>query len=115
MLQAVLMFIPQEAYLPLMVLAGLLMIIGLRQIAAAIFISVIAMAILGPFIDAIVGSLPLWAVLLLLTGAFLSLIRLVLGRRIFDNVASFLIYDLIRMPFRIFFWLLGLFFPPRRR
>ena len=115
MLQSVLMFIPQEAYLPLMVIAGLMMIIGLRQIAAAIFISVIAMAMLGPFIDALVDSLPLWAVLLLLTGVILSLIRLVLGRRIFENVASFLIYDLIRAPFRIFFWLLGLLFSPRRR
>lgn len=115
MLQAILMFIPPEAYLPLMVIGGLMMIIGLRQIAAAIFISVIAMAMLGPFIDAIVGSLPLWAVLLLLTGAVLSLIRLVLGRRIFENVASFFIYDLIRAPFRILFWLLGLLFSPRRR
>lgn len=114
MLKALLMFIPTEAYLTLMVIAGIMMMIGMRKIASTIIVSVLAMAMFGPFIEAIIDSLPSWALILVMVAVALSLIRLVMGRRIFEHVASFLIYDLIRAPFRLLFWLLGAFIPRRR-
>jgi hypothetical protein len=114
MLKALLMFIPTEAYLTLMVVAGIMMMIGMRKIASTIIVSVLAMAMFGPFIEAIIDSLPSWALILVMVAVALSLIRLVMGRRIFEHVASFLIYDLIRAPFRLLFWLLGAFIPRRR-
>ena len=107
MIQSLLMLIPTEAYLPLMVIAGLMMIIGMRKIAMTIITSVLAMAILGPFIDALINSLPYWAVFLLMMAFFLSLFRLLLGGRIFDHVMALIVYDLIRAPFRLLLWLLG--------
>jgi hypothetical protein len=114
MLKALLMFIPTEAYLTLMVIAGIMMMIGMRKIASTIIVSVLAMAMFGPFIEAIIDSLPSWALILVMVAVALSLIRVLMGRQIFAHVASFLIYDLIRAPFRLLFWLLGAFIPRRR-
>lgn len=114
MLQSLLMFIPPEVYLPLLVLAGIMMIVGMRRIATTIIISVLAMAMFGPFIEAAVDSLPSWALIILMIAVSLSLIRVLIGRQIFAHVASFLIYDLIRAPFRLLFWLLGAVIPRRR-
>ena len=114
MLKALLMFIPTEAYLTLMVVAGIMMMIGMRKIASSIILSVLAMAIFGPLIETLIDSLPLWALILVMIAAAFSLIRLVMGRRIFEHVASRFVYDLIRAPFRIIRWLLGAIIPRRR-
>lgn len=114
MITTLLTLIPQEAYLPMLVLAGLLMIIGLRQIALGIFGLILALAFFGPFIDALVDSLPPWLFALLVLGFVLMLFRLVFGRRVADNVISFLLYDLIMAPFRFIRWLLRGFWPGRR-
>ena len=114
MLQALLMFIPPEAYLTLLVVAGIMMVIGMQKIASTIIVSVLAMAMFGPFIEAIIDSLPSWALILVMVAVALSLIRLVMGRRIFEHVASRFVYDLIRAPFRIIRWLLGAIIPRRR-
>lgn len=114
MISSLLMFVPQEAYLPLLVFGGLLMIIGFRRIALGLVGTVLALAMFGPFIDALVESLPSWLFALLVLGFVLSIFRLVFGARVADNVISFLLYDLIRAPFRIIGWLLRGFGPRRR-
>lgn len=114
MVSTLLMFVPQEAYLPLLVLAGLLMIIGLRRIAMGILGTVLALAMFGPFIDALIDSLPPGLFALLMLALVLSLFRLIFGRRVVENVISFLLYDLLLAPFRFLRWLLRGFGPGRR-
>lgn len=107
-------FLPEEAYVLLLVLAGVLMIIGLRQLAIGLILTVLALALFGPIIDAFIGSLPPWAFAILVLLFVVSLFRLVSGRRIADNVISFLLYDLLLAPFRLLGWILRGFAPRRR-
>jgi len=114
MFTTLLMLIPQEAYLPMLVLAGLLMVVGLRHIALGIVGTVLALAMFGPFIDALIDSLPPWLFALLMLAFVLTIFRLMFGRRVVENVISFLLYDLLMAPFRFLRWLLSGFGPGRR-
>ncbi len=104
---APLAIIPKETYLPLLVFAGLLMIIGLRRIAVGLFVTVLALAFSRPFIDAMLQSLPPWAFALVMLAFMIGLFRLFFGRRVADTVLGHLLYDLILAPFRFMRWLVG--------
>lgn len=114
MVGRLLMFIPEEAYLPLLVLGGILMMIGLRQLALGLIGTVLALALLGPFIDALLDSLPPWLFALVALAMVVSLFRFVFGRRVAENVLSYLLYDLLLSPFRFLRWLIRGFGPNRR-
>lgn len=90
------------------------MIMGFRQIAVGLVGGVLALAFLGPFIDALMDSLPPWAFALLMLGFVLSLFRLMFGNRVADQVIGCLLYDLLLAPFRFLRWLLQGFGPGRR-
>jgi uncharacterized membrane protein len=106
MINALLFLVPEQAWVLLLVVAGLLMMIGFRRMAWTLVGSIILLALFSPFIDAIIDVLPLWFVAILIIFFGISFFRLILGRRIADNVISYLIYDLIRAPFRFIFWFL---------
>jgi hypothetical protein len=106
MAQTLLMLIPQEAYLPAMVIGALLIIVGARKIGMGIIVGIIALAFLGPFIDALVDILPPWLFALLCLLLVMSLFRLVFGNRVADHVIARLLYDFIRAPFLFMRWLL---------
>jgi len=113
MCEAILMFIPEEAYLLVLVAAGILMICGFRSLASGLFVTILLLAILGPFFDALIGNLPP----VLLTGlcllCLMSIFKMIVGPRVAANLTSFILYDIIRAPFRVIGWLVsGLF---RRR
>ena len=106
MMSRLLLLVPEEAFALLLMGAGIMMILGWRRTALKLIAVVLLFALLGPFIDAIIDSLPFWMLALLLVAFIFSIFRLLLGRRVVDNVISFLIYDLIRAPFRILWWVL---------
>jgi hypothetical protein len=101
MLNRLLFFIPEEAWIYFLIIAGLMMILGLRKAALKLVVSIILLALFSPFLDALIKAIPAWMLGLLFIGFIFSMIRLLLGKRVADNVISFLIYDLIRAPFRI--------------
>lgn len=107
------LLVSQEALLPLLVLAGILTMIGLKRLASGLILFVLGMAFLPmfePFIEAIVEVLPDWAVILIIVGFGLVLLRalaaLFLGANAADQMAGTLAADLVRffllLPFRGF-------------
>lgn len=111
MLQTLLMLIPQEAYLPAMVIGGLLIVVGARKLGIGIIVGVILFALLGPFIDSLVDALPPWLFALLCLFLILSLFRLMFGNRVADHVIARFLYDFLRAPFLFLRWLLRGFGP----
>lgn len=105
MIQPLLCLFPPETWVCLLALAGILMVIGFRKAAFGLAVSVLLIAMLSPFIDSLIYELPPWilAVLMFLCG--ISLLRLILGRRVADHIIGRLLYDLIRMPFRFIGWI----------
>lgn len=106
MLNLILAMLPQETWQLLIVIAGLLIIVGCRRFGGRILGGVLLLAFFTPFIDSFLAALPPEAFWLLCIVGSLMIVRLILGRRVFENVISFLIYDLIRAPFRFLGWLL---------
>ncbi|HED00475.1 MAG TPA: hypothetical protein ENN18_08835 [Proteobacteria bacterium] len=105
MINALFLLLPENAWVLMLILASILMIIGFRKAALGLVGSVCLLALLGPLVDTFMNALPDWLLVLLLFGFVLFLFRLVLGRRVADNVISFLLYDLIRAPFRLVLWI----------
>ena len=112
MLNGLLSFIPQSAFLPAMVIGGILVILGLRGIGFGIIGTIILLALLGPFITALTDALPapLFSILALVSVFFLF--KLIFGKRVAENLLSFVVWELIRAPFRFIAWL---FRRPARR
>jgi hypothetical protein len=92
--------------------AGFLIVLGFRKTGFSLIGTVILLAILSPFLESFVSALPVEIQGLLFVLFILSLARLLLGRRIFENVLSRLIYDLIKMPFKFVVWFFRI---PNRR
>ncbi len=107
------LFVPDEALLPLLVIAGVLTIVGLKRFAGGLVLFVLAIAFLPlfqPFIEALIAALPGWAVGTLLVGLGFALLRafvaLIFGRGVSDQMLGTLLADLVRflilLPFRGF-------------
>jgi len=111
-------FLP-EAFIPLiMVSVGLLIIIGQRKLAGAMFILVLLMAFLPVFLEPLLGELPLWVLLLLGVFVFFSIIGsildIVVGKKSRERATGILLADFIRglfkLPWRIMKFVFGVFF-----
>ena len=114
------LLIPQEALLPLLVLAGILTIVGMKRLASGLILFVLAMAfapMFEPIVDALVAMLPDWAVVLLLVVFGLIVLRalasLLIGTNAADHMVGTLAADVVRffviLPFRGFRALLRFF------
>jgi hypothetical protein len=116
------LLIPQEAYLLLIVVAGLLIMVGLKRLGVSLIGFVMLSLFIPPFIEPLLAELPDWAVWLMLAFFGLSLLRLLLGRRIWDNMwgtllgnlLTALVLGLFRIPFRVARALFGWGPPPGR-
>lgn len=121
-------FIPEEAIpvvsMLLLVVGGFLMIVQARRLASAAIILGLALPftpLLAPIAEELVNRLPPAVVLLLLVGLALAfvggLMRLLLGRRIAEEVIAHLIVafilSVLRAPFRGIAFLVRLFSQPR--
>ena len=69
------MFLPDAAIPVLMVLGGMLMIVGLRRLGVALYVSALGMAIAPAFVEPIADLLPGWALLLLMAVMVVSALR----------------------------------------
>ncbi len=107
------LFVPDEALLPLLVIAGILTIVGLKRLASGLVLFVLAIAftpVLEPFIEALIAALPGWAVVTILVGLGFALLRvfvaLVFGKGVSDQMLGTLLADVVRvlvlLPFRGF-------------
>jgi hypothetical protein len=114
MIQTALMFVPEEAYVLLVALSGLLIIVGLRKLGFALLGSVLLMALLGPFINDLIDSLPSWAFYTLCAFSALSILRLILGARVADYLISRFLYSLVMTPFWFLRWIFTGFRPRQR-
>lgn len=103
------LFMPDATLPILLVGAGLLLILGLRRLAGAVFGLVLAMAILPPFLTAFLDTLPLWLLALLGIGFVLSMLRaiaaLLIGSNATDHMIGALAADAVKAfffaPFRL--------------
>lgn len=112
MLTLLLCLMPQEAWAALLVIGGLLIIIGLRKIGFCIIGTIVLLALLGPFFDALLNWLPPGIILLLMVVFFFLLFRAIFGRRVSGNIVSAFILGLLKAPFRFLGWLFRI---PMRR
>jgi hypothetical protein len=114
MLSRLIFFIPEEAYLLVLVVAGVMMICGFRKAAFGVFSIVLFFAFLGPFFDSLIDGLPSWVFALLLFFVVISLLRMILGNGVLDHLVAMILFGFIRMPFRVLGWILRGFVPKRR-
>jgi predicted PurR-regulated permease PerM len=107
------LLIPQEALLPLLVFAGILTIVGLKRLAGGLIVFVLAMAfspMFEPIVEAMVATLPDWALVLLVVVFALMVLRalaaLLIGPNAADQMVGTLAADVVRffllLPFRGF-------------
>lgn len=107
------LFVPDEALLPLLVIAGILTIMGLKRLAGGLVLFVLAIAfspVFQPFIEALIAVLPGWVVVVILIGLGFALLRacvaLIFGTGVSDQMLGTLLADLVRvlilLPFRGF-------------
>lgn len=98
------LFFPDELLLPLLMVAGICLILGMKRMAGSIVVFVMAMALLPPFITPLVEGLidvmPLWAVILaggfLCLALFRSAAALILGRDAANDMIGILAADLVK-------------------
>ena len=107
MFEVLIMFIPEEAYLVALVAAGILMICGARRLALSLFVTVLLLAMLGPCFDVLMEALPPFVLVIISLVCLVSIFKMIVGQRVAGNLASFVLYDIIRAPFRFIGWLIG--------
>ncbi len=116
-MRALWFLIPDEALILVFVAAGLALTLGLVGLRTALGVLAVVLLLLslGPFIEALIGALPLWLVLLLglwvLLATGRALLALFIGRRAADEAVGSLAADTIKfffklcfLPFRILWW-----------
>lgn len=101
--------LPEETWPLLLVVAGLLVMVGARRLGLGLLSLVVLLALAGPFLEALISMgleslTPSQQYLVFLAGGLLfclMLVRLLLGRAVYAQVMGHLIYDLLRLPFRL--------------
>ncbi|MBM4305273.1 MAG: hypothetical protein FJ123_00925 [Deltaproteobacteria bacterium] len=112
MLTLLISFLPQEAWILVLMAGGFLIMLGFRKLGFSLVGIMILLAIFFPFLESFVLALPAEIQGLLFLVFCFFVVRLLLGRRIFENILSRLIYDLIKIPFKFVAWF---FRVPNRR
>ena len=101
MLGTLLMFIPEEAYILMLLLGAVMVMFGFRKSGLGLFGMVLALACLGPVFDVFISLLPDWALLLMLVFLAIGLLKLILGKEMFGFLAGSILFALIKAPFQI--------------
>ena len=108
-------FLPDEA-LPLIIVGvGLALILGFGRGVLGILGLLLLIPIVAPFVEALLGELPLWVSLLILAIVGLAIFRglagLLIGARAADHMMGILAADVVRLvvlflffPFRLAGW-----------
>lgn len=115
------LLIPPEFLLPLLTLAGFVLMIGMRKLAAGIITTVLVIAfapMFDPLFDELFASMPPWFSWLALAAIGIAILGSIVGFRFIRDVASHVVGDLIASslkwlfvaPFRLVSWVISLFF-----
>jgi len=104
MINLLLLLSPREVWPALIALGALLVIFGLRKVGFGIIATICLLAVFTPFLDSLLASLPLWAMVGLTAAFFIMLFRVIFGRRVLDNIISAMILGLFKIPFRFLGW-----------
>ncbi len=98
------MFIPDEALLLIVLGLGFAVMFGLLTFRVALGL-IVALAVLPPFVEGVLGDLPPWVSLVLLAVIGLAILRgvaaLLIGQRAADTMAGNLGADIVRLVVRI--------------
>lgn len=96
--------LPDEALLPLLMLAALATILGLHGLGGSLVLLLLVMAfapMFEPFIQALVVALPGWVLVVFLVGLGFALLRacvaLVFGKGVSDQMLGTLLADVVRV------------------
>lgn len=106
-------FLPEATWPLLITVAGLLMMVGARRLAGRLLGFVLLMTLIIPilqplfteFLAALPPGVQQGVMLILPAFLILSVLRLVLGRGVWEQVMGRLVYDLLRLPLLILVWL----------
>jgi hypothetical protein len=115
-MNALWLFIPEEAMILVPVGLGFLVMLGLIPAGRAVGLLgiLVLMLALAPFVESLVDILPLWVLLGILVVFGFSLLRaissLVLGRGVADNFLGLLVFEVFMAPFRLLRWMLIILF-----
>lgn len=112
MLSLLLTFILDEAFIVVIVLLGFALILRIlsRQVVFGLLGTIILIALLAPFIEALFDNLPLWLVLTIAFIFFLSIgrtiVALLFGKGATDHFVGSIMYGIFTMPFRFIGYIL---------
>jgi len=103
------LLIPEAAYTLIIVVAGLLIMVGLKRTGFSLIGFVLLASLLPPFLDPLLAELPDWVIWVIIAFVALSLLKLLLGRGIWNNMwgtllgnlLTALVLGLLRIPFRL--------------
>ncbi len=106
-------FLPEGAEILVIVGVALALMVGIfsRKKAFGILGMLVLFLVAEPFIESLLNVLPLWVLILIMAAIFLSLLRTLLGKGIFDQMVGQLLANavtgmarlslpLLRLPFR---------------
>ena len=100
------LFVPDEALPLLVVVSGLLVMLGFRQIGLTLLLGVLLLPLLGPFIEVLVSAIPPWLVIalaaLLILGVLRGIAGLLIGRGAADVLVGELAADVVRFSISVF-------------
>ena len=95
--------IPVEALPVILVVAGILMMIGMRRLAGGLILFVLADAFLLPFAEPLMDLLPTWLLVLItvlfVLGIFRELVALLIGKGAADTMIGALAADFVKLLF----------------
>ena len=106
MLRFLLTILPENYWIIIIVFAAIGLMVGIisKQAAFGVMGTIVLLALAMPFVDALLGSLDLWLLMLIMIVFGFMLIRwtfnLLFGQRTTDHLAALILHDIILLPFR---------------
>jgi len=101
-------FLPPEAYVILIILAGFAIMLGAKRIAVTLGIVVACGIFLPVIIEPFLDLMPLWLLILVGILAGLAMLRalfeVLIGKSSTDDAVGILVADFVKALFRALFW-----------
>lgn len=96
-------FIPEEAFIVLLVGAAICIMIGFRRVGFGLFAAIILLSIFKPFMKSLMQELPLIVIIPILIVFGFIILRTVVGNEAMGHFVGQLMYDvLIKGPVKLF-------------
>jgi hypothetical protein len=100
--------LPDEVLPLIIMVAGLMMIVGLRRAGLSVLVTALLLPVLAPFVEALFGELPVWVSFVVLAFIGLAILRglaaLLIGQRAADTMVGSLAADVVRIVVGLLFF-----------